>query len=186
MELADFLGNSDNVFGQIPLRIRLDLPEASRGSFQENPRAIFEPFHTQFLHLASSAATGNSHLIGGEAFLNYMKEEFGNATFMSAYQRTGRILAISVSACFMPSGANTTVSDSSPIILSYVTSPHVLLYSAISASCALPGLIAPTVLLTLNSAGETVPYHPPGVAALDGSCFQDFTTSELAKCFNSK
>ena len=96
-------------------------------------------------------------------FQESLRQLLGNETFSSVYKRTGRILLISVYAHF--SGHN----NGRPLILSYVSSPYVLLYSAIQASCTPPGQLAPSALMALDERGQSTPFYPPGVAAISGS-----------------
>lgn len=56
-------------------------------------------------------------------------------TFQEAYDRTGRIINVSVSPSIS--------SYNSFLLLNYLTAPNVLLWSAVSASCAIPIVFAP-------------------------------------------
>lgn len=76
----------------------------------------------------------------------------GDVTFHEAYERTGRILNITVSP-----GSD----YEKPRLLNYLTAPTVLIWSAASASCALPGLYEAVELLSKNPKGELVPYQVP-------------------------
>lgn len=58
-------------------------------------------------------------------------------------------------------------------LLNYLTAPNVLVWSAASASCALPGLYESVQLMAKNQAGETVPYHVSNVTWTDGSLEHD-------------
>lgn len=60
---------------------------------------------------------------------NFLKRNLGNLTFQEAYDKTGWILNVSVSSIHQ---------KDIPRLLNYVTSPHVLIWSAVSASCAIP------------------------------------------------
>ena len=194
-ELKELLMKPELILGRTPLHYRLGLPPAEGfhdSSMRESSPTYFEPFHIQLLRFVTAAASGDSNpsLISSESFAKTMKEEFGNMTFLQQYKKTGRVLVISVSAKFYPCDvglpAEAGGSDSQPLILSYVSSPHVLIYSAVTASCCLPGLMAPTTLLALNSAGETVSFHPPGIATLDGSLRKDIPSEELSLCFHCR
>jgi TAG lipase/steryl ester hydrolase/phospholipase A2/LPA acyltransferase len=63
---------------------------------------------------------------------------------MQAYERSGRILNITVT----PADANDP-----PRLLNYLTSPHALVWSAVAASSAFPGLFPAQHLLARNSLG---------------------------------
>ncbi|XP_075490105.1 triacylglycerol lipase SDP1 [Primulina tabacum] len=75
-----------------------------------------------------------------------------NLTFQEAYDMTGRILGITVCSARK---------HEPPRCLNYLTSPHVVIWSAVTASCAFPGLFEAQELMAKDRAGEIVPYHPP-------------------------
>ncbi|KAI8562387.1 hypothetical protein RHMOL_Rhmol03G0032200 [Rhododendron molle] len=75
-----------------------------------------------------------------------------NLTFQEAYDMTGRVLGITVCS---PRG------HEPPRCLNYLTSPHVVIWSAVTASCAFPGLYEAQELMAKDRSGEIVPYHPP-------------------------
>ncbi|KAA8518055.1 hypothetical protein F0562_015525 [Nyssa sinensis] len=75
-----------------------------------------------------------------------------NLTFQEAYDMTGRILAITVCS---------PRKHEPPRCLNYLTSPHVVIWSAVTASCAFPGLFEAQELMAKDRSGEIVPYHPP-------------------------
>ena len=79
-----------------------------------------------------------------------------DTTFGEAYLRTGRLVSITVTANYGPMGG------SQPMLLNYLTAPQVLLYSAVAASCALPGLMRPVTLLRKDAEGKILPFHPRG------------------------
>jgi len=64
----------------------------------------------------------------------------GNYTFQEAFDRTGRILNIIVAP------AN---NSDPPRLLNYLTSPHVLVWSAAAVSSAAPGIFEPGIYLFL-------------------------------------
>ncbi|KAJ6741727.1 TRIACYLGLYCEROL LIPASE-RELATED [Salix viminalis] len=75
-----------------------------------------------------------------------------NLTFQEAYDMTGRILGITVCS---------PRKHEPPRCLNYLTSPHVVIWSAVTASCAFPGLFEAQELMAKDRSGELVPYHPP-------------------------
>ena len=46
-----------------------------------------------------------------------------------------------------------------PRLLNYLTSPHVVVWSAVTASCAFPGLFEAQELMAKDRQGKLVPYH---------------------------
>ena len=73
-----------------------------------------------------------------EYLQKFLKKYIGNYTFEESYQKHGWILNISVSSIH-----NKDVSR----LLNYVTAPNVLIWSAVSASCAIPSVFKPVELL---------------------------------------
>lgn len=110
-----------------------------------------------------------------------------NLTFQEAYDMTGRILGITVCS---------PRKHEPPRLLNYLTSPHVVIWSAVTASCAFPGLFEAQELMAKNRSGEIVPYHPPfnlhpdegsGTSARrwrDGSLEIDLPMMQLKELFN--
>ncbi len=75
-------------------------------------------------------------------------------TFQEAYERTGRVINISIS----PTDNNKDV----PHLLNYLSAPNVLVWSAVLASCAIPFVFAPVELMTKDADGQLVPYFSEG------------------------
>ncbi|XP_030452879.1 triacylglycerol lipase SDP1-like [Syzygium oleosum] len=75
-----------------------------------------------------------------------------NLTFQEAYDMTGRVLGITVCS---------PRKHEPPRCLNYLTSPHVVIWSAVTASCAFPGLFEAQELMAKDRSGEIIPYHPP-------------------------
>lgn len=109
-----------------------------------------------------------------------------NLTFQEAYDMTGRILGITVCS---------PRKHEPPRCLNYLTSPHVVLWSAVTASCAFPGLFEAQELMAKDRNGEIVPYHPPfnldpeaGTMPVrrwrDGSLEIDLPMMQLKELFN--
>ncbi|KAK7396201.1 hypothetical protein VNO78_17034 [Psophocarpus tetragonolobus] len=109
-----------------------------------------------------------------------------NLTFQEAYDMTGRILGITVCS---------PRKHEPPRCLNYLTSPHVVIWSAVTASCAFPGLFEAQELMAKDRSGEIVPYHPPfnlgpeeGSAPArrwrDGSLEIDLPMIQLKELFN--
>ncbi|PXF47544.1 Triacylglycerol lipase SDP1 [Gracilariopsis chorda] len=105
-----------------------------------------------------------------------LRKTFGDLTFEEAYTKTRRILNITV----CPSRS----SSDPPVLLNYLTAPHVLIWSAASASCALPLIFAPVELVAKSASGRMVPYHPDGVRWIDGSISSDVPLARIGELFN--
>jgi len=83
----------------------------------------------------------------------WLRKSFGELTFKEAFEKTRKILNITVSS---------TEQFEVPRVLNYLTAPNVLIWSAICASCALPYLFNPVELMVKDKKGMVSPYHPPG------------------------
>ena len=104
-----------------------------------------------------------------------LRENCGDVTFQEAFDRTGRIVNIVVTP---------TRSGRIPMVLNYLTSPHVLMWSASLASCAVPGVFEPVELRARAMNGEEIPYFPRGQRWSDGSVENDLPMQRLSELFN--
>lgn len=104
-----------------------------------------------------------------------IRHNVGDITFKEAYEKTKRILNITISS---------TSEHEMPRLLNYLTSPNVLIWSAAAASCALTFLYEPVCLMAKNEDGKIVPYHPSGLKWTDGSVETDLPMQRLAELFN--
>lgn len=98
----------------------------------------------------------------------------GNMTFREAYQRTGRILNVSC----VPSDPH-----SPTILANYLTSPDCVIWSAVMASAAVPGILNPVVLMKKRKDGRLEPYSL-GAKWKDGSLRTDIPLKALNLHFN--
>jgi len=98
----------------------------------------------------------------------------GSMTFREAYQRTGRILNVSC----VPSDPH-----SPTILANYLTSPDCVIWSAVLASAAVPGILNPVVLMKKNKDGTLSPYSF-GHKWKDGSLRTDIPLKALNLHFN--
>lgn len=105
-----------------------------------------------------------------------MRNILGDLTFAEAYNRTRRILNICVSA------ANVF---EMPRLLNYLTAPDVLIWSAVAASCSVPLIFNPGILLVKDRhTGEHVPWNSSARQWIDGSVENDIPTQRLSEMFN--
>ena len=98
----------------------------------------------------------------------------GSLTFREAYERTGRILNITC----IPSDPH-----SPTILANYLTAPNCVIWSAVIASAAVPGILNPVVLLLKSSDGRLLPYSF-GHKWKDGSLRTDIPIKSLNLHFN--
>uniref|UniRef100_H3GKT2 PNPLA domain-containing protein n=1 Tax=Phytophthora ramorum TaxID=164328 RepID=H3GKT2_PHYRM len=104
-----------------------------------------------------------------------LRNAMGDYTFREAYDRTGRIINITVT----PLSA-----DDYPQLLNYLTAPNVIIWSASLASCAIPNLFRPVELLAKDENGNIVPYYREGLKWSDGSVECDLPMERLSELFN--
>lgn len=97
----------------------------------------------------------------------------GSLTFKEAYERTGKTLNISV----IPSERNSPVK-----LLNYLTAPRCVIWSALLASAAVPGLLPPVCLMQKTKRGEYVPWNW-GHRFKDGSLRVDIPLQDLHSMF---
>jgi predicted acylesterase/phospholipase RssA len=98
----------------------------------------------------------------------------GSMTFKEAYQRTGRILNVSC----VPSDPH-----SPTILANYITAPDCVIWSAVLASAAVPGILNPVVLMKKDKDGTLSPYSF-GHKWKDGSLRTDIPLKALNLHFN--
>ncbi|KAI9931638.1 hypothetical protein ASPWEDRAFT_49601 [Aspergillus wentii DTO 134E9] len=98
----------------------------------------------------------------------------GSTTFREAYERTGRILNVTC----VPSDPH-----SPTILANYLTSPDCVIWSAVLASAAVPGILNPVVLMTKKRDGTLAPYSF-GHKWKDGSLRTDIPIKALNLHFN--
>ena len=132
-------------------------------------------FFTSVQHLVR---TGALHDI--DFFQRCLRALLGDLTFQEAYDRSGgRILCVCVCA---------TRAGEKPRLLTYLTSPHVVVWSAVAASCAFPSLFPPQPLLAKSRDGAFVPWQPEGKLGprrwRDGSLENDLPMAALSELFN--
>ena len=106
---------------------------------------------------------------------NCLRANIGDFTFQEAFDRTGRILNITVSS---PSGADP------PRLLNYLTSPHVLIWSAALASSSLPGVFEANRLIVKDADGTEHYESTSAMAFQDGSMTADLPMQQLSEMFN--
>ncbi|XP_053992836.1 uncharacterized protein LOC128883958 isoform X2 [Hylaeus volcanicus] len=118
------------------------------------------------------------HMIEQEQFVKTCKKYFSHWTFLEAYQRTGRCVSIVVTpSCCSPGEA---------LVLNFITAPDVFIWSAVAASCALPGLLPPSELVSKGFHGDAKTLYSTGIKWIDGSLNQDIPIKELGTMFNVK
>ena len=122
-------------------------------------------------------ATGSHPLLSSRVLQNTIEELVGrDVTFLEGFDRTGRVLNITV-----------TRSDGKapPLLCNYLTTPHLLVYSASLASCAIPGVFEPVELMAKGRNGDIEPYFKTGGWRwTDGGLQADLPKERLTELFN--
>ncbi|CAI5481797.1 unnamed protein product [Closterium sp. Yama58-4] len=156
--------------------------------FEENMQSL-----TFFESMGSVFATAQRLLVRGAigeigVLQRRLRQLIGDLTFQEAYDLSGRVLGIPV--CSMrPQEPHR--------LLTYLSAPHVVIWSAVTASCAFPGLFEAQELMAKDSSGRIVPFHMPSEAGpeepaaavkqrawRDGSLESDLPMQELREQFN--
>jgi TAG lipase/steryl ester hydrolase/phospholipase A2/LPA acyltransferase len=96
-------------------------------------------------------------------------------TFEEAYAKTGRQVSITVAPAEPHQRSR---------LLNTVTSPNVFIRSAVMASCAVPGVFPPVMLMAKNVHGDPQPYLP-GRRWVDGSVADDLPAKRLSRLFST-
>ena len=94
-------------------------------------------------------------------------------TFQEAWEKTGRKISVTIA----PSEEHQTSR-----LMNAVTSPNVFIRSAVQASCAVPGVFPPVMLMAKNVYGETQPYLP-NRRWVDGAMTDDLPAKRLARLY---
>jgi NTE family protein len=96
-------------------------------------------------------------------------------TFQEAYEKTGRQISITVAPAETHQRSR---------LLNAITSPNVYVRSAVMASCAVPGVFPPVMLMAKNVHGEAQPYLPTR-KWVDGSIADDLPAKRLSRLYST-
>lgn len=104
----------------------------------------------------------------------FLRQNIGEYTFQEAFEKTGRHINVSIS----PIGSN-----QKSRLMNELTSPYLLIWSSVLASCAVPLLFPPVTLTTKSADGEHKPYMPLE-RWVDGSMRSDMPRRRLMRLYN--
>lgn len=96
-------------------------------------------------------------------------------TFQEAYEKTGRQVSVTVAPAEPHQRSR---------LLNAITSPNVFVRSAVMASCAVPGVFPPVMLMARNVHGEAQPYLPTR-RWVDGSIADDLPAKRLSRLYST-
>lgn len=116
----------------------------------------------------------NRALLRPERLLRAIEQNAGEHTFAEAYERSGRVLNITLTPVRKRQTAR---------LLCHLSAPEVLISSAALASSAVPGLFPAIELQARDADGQRRPYIA-GERWIDGSFGQDVPMLELARLHN--
>ncbi len=136
--------------------------------------------------LLSLIFDGKLFNLDSKHFKRVVLDNVGTYTFQEAFDRTGRIINITVA----PSN-----NYDPPRLLNYLTAPHVCVWSAAVASCALPGIFESSPLIVKEPSGVYRPEHEwtrhsvvdkdsTAHVYTDGSLESDLPMQQLSELFN--
>ncbi|WP_293749807.1 DUF3336 domain-containing protein [uncultured Paraglaciecola sp.] len=94
-------------------------------------------------------------------------------TFQEAYEKTGRMISITIAPF---------EEHQSSRLMNAITSPNVFVRTAVMASCAVPGVYPPVMLMAKNVYGEAQP-HLPDRRWVDGAMTDDLPAKRLARLY---
>ncbi|NKI15850.1 DUF3336 domain-containing protein [Spongiibacter sp. KMU-166] len=114
-----------------------------------------------------------SNSVSLEYLLALIARLIPDMTFEEAYEKTGRYINISVAPAELHQTSR---------LLNAITTPNVLIRSAVQASCTVPGVFPPVVLKAKNFNGELQDYLPSR-KWVDGSVTDDLPTKRLARLY---
>ncbi|KAJ3350417.1 hypothetical protein HDU91_006250 [Kappamyces sp. JEL0680] len=109
-----------------------------------------------------------------EVFNECLIDNIGDITFAEAFNRTRRILNITVSS---------STSYEMPRLLNYLTAPNVLIRSAVAASSAVPFVFKAAPLMAKDANKNIVPWNPSGHKWIDGSVEGDLPMQRISELF---
>jgi len=120
-----------------------------------------------------SAISGDG-LMDQEQLKRCLRANIGEYTFEEAFQKTGRSINVSVSPVQAHQKAR---------LLCGYTSPYLLVWSAVLASAAVPGIFPPVPLMKKDIEGNILPYMPR-LKFVDGSVVSDLPIERLMHLYD--
>lgn len=132
------------------------------------------------LNIKAFQAVGLRRAIKGRAMMDAeqlercLADNIGEETFLEAFERTRRIIGITISPAEPHQQGR---------LLNYLTAPHVIIRRAVLASCAVPGVFPPVMLEARDYRKQIVPYMP-GKRWVDGTLSADLPMLRLARLHN--
>lgn len=114
-----------------------------------------------------------SNRLTGAEVRAHIEDMIPDLTFQEAYELTGRHLNVSIAPAERHQNSR---------LLNAIASPNVFIREAVLASCAVPGVFDPVMLMARDDSGARVPYLP-GRKWVDGSVTNDLPAKRLARLY---
>ena len=155
-------------------------------SYSELPK-LFDPKYVFGHPMLKTLAEGKLELIWKmltgktilctETLKEYIRRHSGDITFKEIYDKHGWCLNVTVTDFSMNKQSR---------LLNYLTTPNVVVWSAVVASCSIPGFFAKVDLYQKLKDGTIIPYDPSSsrMMFVDGSVASDLPMQRLAELFN--
>ncbi len=147
--------------GSIVAAIVCTRKDADVGPFLESSR------------LANPARDPAGKRLAPDAVRDRLADLIPDLTFQQAYEISGRHLNVSVAPAEKHQNGR---------LLNAITAPNVLIREAVLASCAVPGVFPPVMLMARDDDGNRVPYQPDR-RWVDGSVTHDIPTKRLERLY---
>ena len=128
------------------------------------------PIFTKLMRLAQTGFFYNA-----DEFVQTCRRNYGDVTFLEAYNKTRRILNITVTS-------NTKYEM--PSVLNFATAPNVLIWSAVACSCAVPGIFNSFSLMAKDKNGNINLWANSDHTWIDGSVDNDLPMQRISEMFN--
>jgi predicted acylesterase/phospholipase RssA len=117
---------------------------------------------------------GNGGLADVRYLKNFLRENLGDLTFREAFEQSGLYINVAIAPYEASQDAR---------IMNKFTSPDVLVWSAVLASCAVPVLFPPVKLTSKRYDGKYTSYMA-NTKWVDGSVRSDFPQEKMARLYN--
>jgi TAG lipase / steryl ester hydrolase / phospholipase A2 / LPA acyltransferase len=122
---------------------------------------------------AERDSNGRPKRMAQDAVRERLASMIPDVTFQEAYEISGRHLNVSVAPAEKHQNGR---------LLNAIASPNVLVRDAVLASCAVPGIFPPVMLMARDGKGRRVPYQPDR-RWVDGSVTHDVPTKRLERLY---
>lgn len=147
--------------GSIVAAIVCTRKNADIGAFLESER------------LANPGRDPRTRRLASDEVRDRLADLIPDLTFQEAYEVSGRHLNVSVAPAEKHQNGR---------LLNAITAPNVLIREAVLASCAVPGVFPPVMLIARDDNGERTPYQPDR-RWVDGSVTHDIPTKRLERLY---